>query len=65
MTKEKPRVEDNALYSIPETMSKLQISKSTLYRYINAGITKAIVRECNNRMYFKGKEITRLWGGGF
>ena len=64
MTNDIPDVKPKGRYSIRETAEKLGISVTTVYRYINGGILKNIVR-ANGKVAIVGSEITRFWGGEY
>lgn len=64
MTNQKPSVYPNGRYSIKETAQVLDISTSSIYRYIRDGIIPICMRR-NGRPCIEGKEITRFWGGDY
>lgn len=64
MINEPPDVKPKGRYSIKETAEKLQISATTIYRYIKAGFIKGNVRP-NGQVAIAGAEITRFWGGEY
>lgn len=61
MTNEEPKVADRGRYSTTETAKLLGIGRTTLYKYANAGLIKCGYRRTNNRPFFEGREILRLW----
>lgn len=61
MTNVEPNVPDNGRYSTTEAARVLGISRTTLYKYANAGMIKCGYRRANNRPFFEGREILRLW----
>ena len=64
MINEPPDVKPKDRYSIRETAAKLQISITTVYRYLRSGFLKSIVRP-NGQVAIAGSEITRFWGGEY
>jgi len=64
MINEPPDVKPKGRYSIKETAEKLQISATTIYRYLKGGILKSLVRP-NGQLAITGSEITRFWGGEY
>lgn len=64
MINEPPDVRPKGRYSISETAKKLQISVTTVYRYIKNGVIKSMAR-VNGRTVIMGSEITRFWGGEY
>lgn len=64
MINEPPDVKPKGRYSIRETAAKLQISITTVYRYLRSGFLKSIVRP-NGQVAIAGSEITRFWGGEY
>ena len=62
MVNEMPDIPKKAKFSVKETAKILNVSKTSLYRYIKDGFIKANVRMFNNRIYFTGGEIMRFWG---
>ena len=65
MTSTRPDVESKGLYSLADAAKKLEISKTTLYRYTQKKIASAIIMKRNNRMYFTGEELVRIWGASY
>lgn len=65
MTSTKPDVVPKGLYSLADAAKKLGISKTTLYRYARDKIASAIIMKRNNRMYFTGDELIRIWGASY
>lgn len=64
MINSQPEVFPKGRYSIRETAEKLNISVSTVYRYIKEGILKYAIRP-NGKIIVIGSEITRFWGGEY
>nr|DAW60314.1 MAG TPA: helix-turn-helix domain protein [Caudoviricetes sp.] len=61
MTSTEPQVSLTGRYSPTHAAEILEISRSTLYRYIDDGKLKCKVRRSNNRQVIEGREILRLW----
>lgn len=61
MIADKPEVNPTSRYSLREVCMILDISKSTIKRWIRAGKVRAGYRTANNRPYVTGQEITRVW----
>ena len=64
MINEPPDVKPRGRYSIKESAEKLQISVTTIYRYIKGDLLKGIIRP-NGKIAIVGAEITRFWGGEY
>lgn len=64
MINEPPDVKPKGRYTIKETAEKLQISVTTIYRYIKGGFINSVVRP-NGKVAITGSEITRFWGGEY
>jgi predicted site-specific integrase-resolvase len=64
MINEPPDVRPKGRYSISETAKILQISVTTVYRYLKNGVIKNMIR-ANGRVAITGSEITRFWGGEY
>ncbi len=64
MINSQPEVCPKGRYSIRETAQKLNISVSTVYRYIKEGTLKYAIRP-NGKIIVIGSEITRFWGGEY
>lgn len=47
----------NKLYSIPQVAAYFEVSKSTIYRWIDEGKLKVVTRRINNRQAVKGREL--------
>lgn len=47
----------NKLYSIPQVAAYFEVSRSTIYRWIEDGKLKATTRRINNRQAVKGREL--------
>lgn len=62
MTREKPKIGDEALYSITEAAEILRVSRRTLLRHTKMNKISSKIRKCNNRRVFTGREIKRYWG---
>ena len=61
MNCEKPKVIEDARYSVREVTQMLGISRSTLYRYTEKGIVKCGRRRTNGRPFYTGKSVLKLW----
>lgn len=59
-----PDVVPKGRYTIKEAAHKLDVSVTTVYRYIRSGILRSGVR-CNGQTIILGSEITRFWGGEY
>ena len=64
MINEPPDVKPKCRYTIKETAEKLQVSVTTIYRYIKGGFINSVVRP-NGKVAIAGSEITRFWGGEY
>lgn len=45
------------LYTIPQVAAYFEVSKATVYRWIEAGKIKTVTRRVNNRQAVKGREL--------
>lgn len=61
MIAEEPKCADTGKYSTKETCAILQIHRSTLERYRAANMIRAGYRTVNNRKFYTGFEIKKLW----
>lgn len=61
MNSKKPDVHADGRYSIKEVTEILGISRSTLHRYTEKGVAKCGRRKANNRPFYTGKEVLRIW----
>lgn len=64
MINEQPDVKPKWRYSISEAARILEVSPTTLYRYIKSGLMKHVVRP-NGKSVITGSEITRFWAGEY
>ena len=64
MINEPPDVKPKGRYTIKETAEKLQVSVTTIYRYIKGGFINSVVRP-NGKVAIAGSEINRFWGGEY
>lgn len=64
MTNEPPDVKPKGRYSIKEAAEKLDVSVTTIYRYIKGGFLNRMIRP-NGKVAIAGSEITRFWGGEY
>ena len=64
MINEPPDVKPKGRYTIKETAEKLQVSVTTIYRYIKGGFINSVVRP-NGKVAIAGSETTRFWGGEY
>ena len=61
MNCEKPKVIEDARYSVREVTQMLGISRSTLYRYTEKGVVKCGRRRTNGRPFYTGRSVLQLW----
>lgn len=59
-----PDVTPKGRYTIKEAASKLEVSATTIYRYIKSEMISCLVRP-NGQRIILGSEITRFWGGEY
>lgn len=59
-----PDVTPKGRYTVKEAASKLGVSVTTIYRYIESKIISCLVRP-NGQRIILGSEITRFWGGEY
>ena len=64
MTNEKPDVIPKGRYTLKEAAQKLDISITTIYRYVSSNIINCLTRS-NGQRVILGSEITRFWGGEY
>lgn len=65
MTSKKPDIHADGRYSTNETAALLGISRKTLGRYTASGLIKCGRWRTNNRPFYTGREILRLWMAQF
>lgn len=56
-----PQVAPQGRYDTKATCRELGIGRSTLARYMKAGLIRPRYHKTNMRPYFIGADITRLW----
>lgn len=61
MNCEKPKIIEDARYSVREVTQMLGISRSTLYRYTEKGVIKCGRRRTNGRPFYTGRSVLQLW----
>lgn len=61
MNCEKPKVIEDARYSVREVTQMLGISRSSLYRYTEKGVVKCGRRRTNGRPFYTGRAVLQLW----
>ena len=61
MNSSQPDVRMDGRYSVNETASLLGISRRTLQRYTEGRIIKCGRWKANNRPFYTGREILRVW----
>lgn len=61
MTSILPDIPDAGRYTPQQTCEYLGIHRNTLTKYCKDGLIKFGVRKANNRKFFTGSEIKRLW----
>lgn len=59
-----PDVMPKGRYTIKEAASKLGISITTVYRYVESKIISCMIRP-NGQRVILGSEIIRFWGGEY
>ncbi len=64
MINEKPDVIPKGRYTLKEAAQKLDISITTIYRYVSSNIINCLTRS-NGQRVILGSEITRFWGGEY
>lgn len=61
MIKERPSISPNARLSLVEVCSLLGVSRETVRKWRNTGILPFRVRMVNNKKYYEGRDVLRLW----
>lgn len=61
MVIDKPKVTPTGNYSLLQTSSVLELSRSTLYRMIKSNKIKAHRRHSDGKQVIAGSEILRVW----
>lgn len=56
-----PQVTATGRYNVTQTCSLLGITRTTLGRYVKAGIIKCGFRRETGRKFFTGSELLRFW----
>lgn len=64
MVNNAPDVIPKGRYTIKEAASKLGVSITTVYRYVENEIISCMIRP-NGQKVILGSEITRFWGGEY
>lgn len=64
MVNNAPDVMPKGRYTIKEAASKLGVSITTVYRYVENEIISCMIRP-NGQKVILGSEITRFWGGEY
>lgn len=64
MVNNTPDVMPKGRYTIKEAASKLGVSITTVYRYVENEIISCMIRP-NGQKVILGSEITRFWGGEY
>lgn len=57
----RPNVDPDGWYNTIQAIQLLGISRSTFWRKRQAGLIKGHVRKFDNRVWFRGREIIRLY----
>lgn len=65
MVCECPNISLDARYNMVQAARLLEISRSTLYRYIAEGSIKFGVRKVNGMKYITGQTIIQIWKNQF
>ncbi len=61
MTTEEPKVCEFARYNVSQVARLLGVSRSTIYRYIENGRMRTVVRRIDNRVVITGLEVQKAW----
>lgn len=61
MTRERPAVRADGLYTQADAARLLGVDRHTVARYARDGHLRFRVRRCDGRKVFKGAEIIRCW----
>lgn len=57
----KPNVNPNDVYTIPETCEALGVDRRTLHRWTAAGSIISHIRIADNRIVYRGEDITSCY----
>lgn len=57
-----PKIDPNGLFSPKQTMSILDIGKTSLYKYDKDGLLQHEIRPENGRRVYRGKNIIKFHG---
>ena len=61
MTPVRPRAAVRGRYTISETARLLDVSRMTVYRWLEEGTLRASIQRKTLRKYISGAEILRVW----
>ena len=64
MINSSPDVTPKGRYTIKEAAAKLEVSVTTIYRYLQNKVISCMVRP-NGQRIILGSEIIRFWGGEY
>lgn len=65
MTATEPQVADTGRYSVTEAAKALGVHRTTLFQHTKAGAIKCGIRKSNNRKFYTGADIKRLWKSSY
>lgn len=65
MTNSVPTVDPQGLYSVMESARLLECDQRTLHKYARYFKEVPTVNKVNNRSYFSGRQLLRIWRCSF
>ena len=61
MTTTRPNIDPNGRYGVTDTAKILKIHRTTVWRWVDKGWLKPMLRKINNRTFFRGCDIIAAW----
>lgn len=65
MITSRPDIDPKGRYGVVATAKLLGIHRSTLWRWVEKGWIRPIIRQVNNRTVFRGSDIIAAWEACF
>lgn len=65
MITSRPNIDPKGRYGVVDTAKLLGIHRSTLWRWVEKGWIRPVIRQVNNRTVFRGCDIISAWEACF